>query len=196
MIRLSTETRQTQIKEAVLDIISNEGLAKLSTKNLAKKVGVSEGAIYRHFKSKKDILLSIVEDVRLNLVENQKAITDSEIIPSVKLFTFLCKQIKYLINNKGVTILLFSEATHANDSDLKENLLQILKAQKEMLMQIVTEGINRGVWNKNLDTDAFATLYMGIPVILNIELVLNKETFNHENFCKKMFTLLERILKP
>ena len=51
MLRLSTETRQAQIKEAVLDIISTEGLAKLSTKNLAAKVGVSEGAIYRHFKS-------------------------------------------------------------------------------------------------------------------------------------------------
>ncbi|MFK5889665.1 MAG: TetR/AcrR family transcriptional regulator [Flavobacteriaceae bacterium] len=195
MIRLSTETRQAQIKEAVLDIISNEGLAKLSTKNLAARVGVSEGAIYRHFKSKKNILLSVVEDVYNNLVVNQKAIAYSKMTPSVKLFTFFCKQIKYLIYNKGVTILLFSEATHANDSDLKEKLLEILKAQKELLKQIVNEGINHGSWNKDLDIEAFATLYMGIPVILNIELVLNKETFNHEDFCNKMFVMLERILK-
>jgi len=196
MLRLSTETRQSQIKEAVLDIISNEGLAKLSIKNLAAKVGVSEGAIYRHFKNKKSILLSIVEDVYENLVVKQKTVADSKMTPSVKLFTFLYKQIKYLINNRGITILLFSEATHANDSDLKENLLQILKAQKSLLKQIVIEGINHGSWHKNLDIESFATLYMGIPVILNIELVLNKETFNHEDFCKKMFVLLERILKP
>ncbi|MGV6844974.1 MAG: TetR/AcrR family transcriptional regulator [Lutibacter sp.] len=194
-MRLSTETRQAQIKEAVLDIISTEGLSKLSTKNLAAKVGVSEGAIYRHFKSKKDILLSVVEDVQINLVVNQKAIIDSAMIPSIKLFTFLCKQIKYLVNNKGVTILLFSEATHANDSVLKEKLLGILKDQKEILKQIVEEGISKGAWDKKLDRDAFVTLYMGIPVILNIELVLNRETFSHENFCKKMYMLLERILK-
>jgi AcrR family transcriptional regulator len=194
-MRLSTETRQTQIKEAVLDIISNEGLAKLSTKNLAAKVGVSEGAIYRHFKSKKNILLSIVADVYENLVIKQKNIADSEMIPSVKLFTFFCKQVKYLINNKGITILLFSEATHANDSELKEKLLEILKAQKELLKQIVVEGIERNVWQKGLDVDAFATLYMGIPIILNIELVLNKHRFNHENFCKKMFALLEHTLQ-
>jgi len=196
MLRLSTETRQAQIKEAVLDIISNEGLAKLSIKNLAARVGVSEGAIYRHFKSKKNILLSVVDDVNDNLVVNQKAVADSKMTPSVKLFTFLCKQIKYLIYNKGVTILLLSEATHANDSELKEKLLQILKAQKELLKQIVNEGINHGSWHKDLDIEAFATLYMGIPVILNVELVLNKEKFNHEDFCKKMFILLERILKP
>jgi AcrR family transcriptional regulator len=195
MKRLDTETRQAQIKEIVLDIISTEGMSKLSIKNLAAKVGVSEGAIYRHFKSKKDILLSVVEDVQGNLVDNQKTIIKSNKTPPIKLFTFLCKQIKYLINNKGVTILLFSEATHANDSILKEKLLEILKAQKEILKQIIEEGIDKNIWDKGLDCDAFVTLYMGIPVILNIELVLKKETFNHENFCNKMFVLLERILK-
>jgi len=196
MLRLSTETRQAQIKEAVLDIISTEGLAKLSTKNLASKVGVSEGAIYRHFKSKKDILLSIVEDVHINLVVNQTEIANSEMVSSIKLFTFFCKQIQYLIHNKGVTILLFSEATHTNDSNLKEKLLKILKAQKALLKQIVTEGVSHGHWNKNINIDDFATIYMGIPVILNIEMVLNKENFNHEEFCNRMFSLLERILKP
>jgi len=195
MIRLSTETRQAQIKEAVLNIISSEGMAKLSTKNLAAKVGVSEGAIYRHFKSKKDILLSIVDDVHTNLVVNQKEIANSEMTPSIKLFTFFCKQVKYLIYNKGVTILLFSEATHANDSNLKEKLLQILKAQKNLLKQIIHEGMANGIWNKEIDVESFATLYMGIPVILNIELVLNKQSFNHEDFCKKMFIHLEHILK-
>lgn len=196
MLRLSTEIRQAQIKEAVLDIISTEGLARLSTKNLAAKVGVSEGAIYRHFKSKKAILLSIVEDVYTNLVVNQKEIANSEMVTSIKLYTFFCKQIQYLIHNKGVTILLFSEATHTNDSNLKENLLKILKAQKTLLKQIVAEGISSGLWNKSINLDDFATIYMGIPVILNIELVLNKENFNHEEFCNRMFSLLERILKP
>ncbi|MCF6167667.1 TetR/AcrR family transcriptional regulator [Lutibacter sp.] len=196
MLRLSTETRQAQIKEAVLEIISTEGLAKLSTKNLAAKVGVSEGAIYRHFKSKKDILLSIIEDVYTNLVVNQKEIANSEMVSSIKLYTFFCKQIQYLIHNKGITILLFSEATHTNDSILKEKLLKILKAQKTLLKQIVAEGISNGSWNKSIDINDFATLYMGIPVILNIEMVLNKENFNHEEFCNRMFSLLERILKP
>ena len=196
MLRLSTETRQAQIKEAVLDIISKEGLAKLSTKNLAAKVGVSEGAIYRHFKSKKDILLSIVDDVYTNLVVNQKEIADSEMLPSIKLFTFFCKQIKYLILNKGITILLFSEATHTNDSNLKEKLLHVLKAQKKLLKQIIAEGVSKKIWDKNINIDDFTTIYMGIPVILNIEMILNKENFNHEQFCNRMFSLLERILKP
>jgi AcrR family transcriptional regulator len=195
MKRLDTETRQILIKEAVLEIISTEGMSKLSTKNIALKVGVTEGAIYRHFKSKKAILLGIIKDVYENLVVKQEKIAISNLEPSKKLFTFFCKQIEYLIKNKGITILLFSEATHSNDSELKKELLQILKAQKQLLIQIVQEGIDKKVWDKNINLDDFATLYMGIPVILNIELILQKEKFKSDKFCTKMFSLLLKILK-
>ena len=52
--RLNTETRQKQIKKAVLEIISTEGIRKLSTRKLASKIGVTEGALFRHFSSKKE----------------------------------------------------------------------------------------------------------------------------------------------
>ncbi|MCF6181226.1 TetR/AcrR family transcriptional regulator [Lutibacter sp.] len=195
MKRLDTKTRQILIKEAVLDIISTEGISKLSTKNIALKVGVTEGAIYRHFKSKKAILLSIINDVYKNLVIKQQDVASSNLEPEKKLFTFFCKQIQYLIKNKGITILLFTEAAHANDSELKKQLLKILKAQKQLLIQIVQEGIDKNVWDKNINLGDFATLYMGIPVILNIELVLQKEKFKSDKFCTKMFILLIKTLK-
>ena len=116
-------------------------------------------------------------------------------MPSIKLYTFFIQQIKYLIHNKGITILLFSEATHSNDSNLKEKLLTVLQAQKALLKQIVEEGVAHGLWSKQININNFATIYMGIPVILNIEMVLNKENFNPEEFCNSMFLLLERILK-
>jgi AcrR family transcriptional regulator len=195
MKRLDTETRQILIKEAVLDIISIEGISKLSTKNIALKVGVTEGAIYRHFKSKKAILVSIINDVYKNLVVKQQDVANSNLEPKKKLFTFFCKQIEYLVNNKGITILLFSEAAHSNDSELKEQLLKILKEQKQLLIKIVQEGIDENVWDNKLNLNDFATLYMGIPVILNIELILQKGKFKSDEFCTKMFHLLTKTLK-
>jgi len=107
--RLDTETRQGQIKKAVLEIISSEGIGKLSTRNLASKIGVSEGALFRHFSSKKDIMLSILADVKNELLVEQERITySSSLTAEQKLFDFLCRHITYLIENKGITILLFS----------------------------------------------------------------------------------------
>jgi AcrR family transcriptional regulator len=193
--RLDTETRQIQIKKAVLEIIAADGLAKLTTKNLANKVGVSEGAIFRHFKHKKEIIFSIIEDVKVQLVQNQKAIAYSNKPSKEKLNDYLCNHIEYLVENKGITILLFSEAAYFNESDLKTELSDILLHQKELLTKIIKDGIDEGVWDKNIKINNFVTLYMGIPIVLNVEMILNPGNFKVKNFCKNMICLLERILE-
>jgi AcrR family transcriptional regulator len=99
--RLDTVTRQEQIKKAVLEIISTEGIAKLSTRNLASIIGVTEGALFRHFSSKKEIMLSILDDVKNELLEKQEKITySSSLNAEEKLYQFLCEHIKYLIEKK------------------------------------------------------------------------------------------------
>ncbi len=53
MSRKPTEIRQEEIKQAVLKIIRTRGIKDISTKNLANYSGLSEGAIFRHFKTKR-----------------------------------------------------------------------------------------------------------------------------------------------
>lgn len=195
MKRESTKLRQEQIKKAVLEIISIEGLKNLSTRNLANKVGITEGAIFRHFKTKRDIILGIMEDVKSGLMVELRQVALSEETSDKKLFNFLCTHVKYLIKNKGITILLFSEAAHMNDKELKNNLHNILSGQKVLIEKIVKEGIKKGIWNKKVIPQDFAMIYMGIPITLNIELILNPDKTIVENFCKRMFHLISEILK-
>ena len=194
--RLDTETRQGQIKKAVLDIISTEGIGKLSTRNLATKIGVTEGALFRHFSSKKEIMLSILNDVKSELLAEQERITYSSTLSAEeKLYKFLCKHIKYLIENKGVTILLFSEAAHMNEQQLKKGLREILLTQKEYISRIIKQGINEGIWDKNINIENFSTLYMGIPISLNIEMILQPVMHKQEKFCENMICLIKRALE-
>ncbi len=55
--------KQRQIVEAAIEIISEKGFAATSTSEIAKRAGVAEGTIFRHYQSKKDLLLSIVGPV-------------------------------------------------------------------------------------------------------------------------------------
>jgi len=194
--RLDTETRQGQIKKAVLEIISSEGIGKLSTRNLASKIGVSEGALFRHFSSKKDIMLSILADVKNELLVEQERITySSSLTAEQKLFDFLCRHITYLIENKGITILLFSEAAHMNEPLLKKGLREILLTQKEYISRIIKQGMNEGVWDKSLNVENAATLYMGIPISLNIEMILNPGAQKQKKFCDNMICLIKKALE-
>lgn len=52
--------KQLRIVEAAMDIFSEKGFASTSTSEIAQRAGVAEGTIFRHYKTKKDLLLAIV----------------------------------------------------------------------------------------------------------------------------------------
>ncbi len=194
MDKQSTEIRQEQIKQAVLDIIYTDGLKSLSTRNLAKRIGMSEATIFRHFTTKQDITLAIIKDVQRDFIGSLRNIANSNIEPQQRLNNFLCQTVQYLTKNKGITMLLFSEASHNNDTELKNNLLQIFNNQKKLVSKIILDGIALGIWDESIPVENVAMLYMGIPVSLNIELVLNGGEFHIDNFCASMMQLMLKIL--
>ncbi|MGC8595910.1 MAG: TetR/AcrR family transcriptional regulator [Candidatus Kryptoniota bacterium] len=195
MERKPTEIRQEEIKRAFLEIVDGEGLHNLSTRKLAEKVGVTEGALFRHFRSKRDIILSIIDSVEQVLMSSLQSVAMSNASSKDRLFKFLCAHVRYLIENRGITMLLFSEAAHSNDSELKARMLNILNRQKQLAKKIIQDGIVSGEWDSSIQVENVAMLYMGIPISLNIELVLNPYGVNTDNFCKRMMCLLERALK-
>ena len=196
MIRKSTEIRQEEIKIAVLKIIETEGIKSISTKNLAKYTGLSEGAIFRHFKSKRDIIFSIIDDVATDMIESLRKVAYSDAPPAERLFQLICNTITYLTEHNGITILLFTEATHANDTEMIERLNLIFNSQRELAGKIIRDGIEEGIWDKNISIDDVTLLYMGIPITHNINLILSKNQATHQDFCKKMVDLLLRMIQP
>ncbi|WP_349410133.1 TetR/AcrR family transcriptional regulator [Pseudalkalibacillus sp. SCS-8] len=55
--------KQKKIVQASIEVFAEKGYAGSSTSEIAKKAGVAEGTIFRHYKTKKDLLLSIVAPV-------------------------------------------------------------------------------------------------------------------------------------
>lgn len=60
--------KQTKILEAAIEIFSEKGFAATSTSEIAQKAGVAEGTIFRHYKTKKDLLLSIAGPIATKLI--------------------------------------------------------------------------------------------------------------------------------
>jgi len=194
MERQNTEIRQEQIKQAVLDIIYTDGLKNLSTHNLAKRIGMSEGSIFRHFPTKQAIILSIIDDVQNDFIGQLREVSTTGEEPEIRLRRFICATIEYLVANKGITMLLFSEASHNNDASMKSSLQQIFNNQKKLVSKIFLDGIAAGKWDESVPVENLAMLYMGIPVSLNIELILSGGEFHVDNFCNRMMQLLLKIL--
>jgi len=61
--------KQDNILSAALELFANEGFNATSTNQIAKKAGVSEGLIFKHFKNKKGLLDALVRQVEGKLGE-------------------------------------------------------------------------------------------------------------------------------
>src|SRR5579875_3226993 len=73
LLRLSDEDekmtdKQIKIIQAAVEIFAEKGYAATSTSEIAQKAGVAEGTIFRHYRTKKDLLISIVTPVMAKLV--------------------------------------------------------------------------------------------------------------------------------
>jgi AcrR family transcriptional regulator len=60
--------KQMKIVQAAVDIFAEKGYSASSTSEIAQKAGVAEGTIFRHYKTKKELLLSIVAPMMTKLV--------------------------------------------------------------------------------------------------------------------------------
>ena len=176
-------------------IISEKGFKGLSIHNLSQKLGLSEGAIYRHFESKEQIIFDIVMDVRNEMVENMKKIALKDTSPEKRLHKYMCYHIQYLLKNKGITILLFTEATYQQDVELKKHLHDIFQSVKQYFSKIVIDGITLGIWDPDLSVESIATLYISIPMTLNIEMNLQSHKNFQYDFCERMFILIRKVLE-
>ena len=79
--------RQKEIVKTSIDIISDRGIQNLTIKNLSKKIGISEPAIYRHFKNKMEILLSVLSRFENQICKNEILKDSEENSPMEQLFS-------------------------------------------------------------------------------------------------------------
>jgi len=194
--RKSTEIRRQEIKQAILEIISEQGLMGLTTRTLSGRIGLTEGALFRHFGSKREMLLAILEDVQRELVDRLRRTARARGPASQRLVEFLCALVQYLTGHRGVTLLLFSEAAHLNDAELREKIRRILAELRRSLVQILADGMKGGEWRKKLPVEDVANLYMGIPLMLNAEMILNPQASRLDiaQLCVGMHRLILQML--
>jgi AcrR family transcriptional regulator len=147
MERQSTEKRQQQIVYAALKIIAEQGLGKFTTSAIAKEVGISEGALFRHFKSKQDIVLAVIDYFEKTLFENFPPVHED---PLSRLELFVEERLRRLSETPSIVKLLFSD--QLSQASGEEGLEKINEMQVRSL-QFVLECLQQAKQNGSLRED-------------------------------------------
>ena len=162
MAKENSSDRKQQIIMAAMKIISEQGIQKLTMKQIAGHVGISDAALYRHFENKKAILMAMIDEIGKNLtgfIAQRVASFDD---PVEKLQNLLRLHLKFVEQNKGIPRILFSEEIHINEPDLKKRTATMIKNYLDMIQGILYRAVQEGKVRTDLNIEAAATAFLGL----------------------------------
>ncbi len=153
--------RQLEIIEAAGEILTKSGVNGLTTKNLAARIGFSESALYRHFKSKEEIILTMLlylaEDMDIRLRLAVKVDND----PKKKLQALFNSQFDFFQKNPHFLIALLSDGLFEESAAINKAIMRIMETAMKQLIPIIEQGQQQRVFNPDLSSEAMCHFIMG-----------------------------------
>lgn len=154
--------RQIEIIEAATKRIDECGIQDLTIKTLAADLNLSEAALYRHFKSKNEILLGLltyfIEEMkeRLDVILSKKNRNASELLRDI-----FDSQLKTFVQKPSVVSVIFSESIFQFNKELASTVSSMMELMQNHIEGIVKKGITNGSFNKIAGVATTATIIMG-----------------------------------
>jgi TetR/AcrR family transcriptional regulator, fatty acid metabolism regulator protein len=187
--------RQQQIIEAALDVISNHGIDSLTIKTLAEKISVTEGALYRHFRSKTDILVAIADSFKTSSMEILEKIVASPTAGLEKIEAFFLGRLAQFTDSPGQTLVMFSENIFKSNNEIHRNIHETMRTHRELLLQAIQEGQSDGNIRGGISPDHLFTIIMGALRLLVTRWWGAGFAFDLRNEGKELWISLQSLLK-
>ena len=158
--------RKERLIITTIETIDELGLQRLSTREIAKREGVSEATIFRHFKSKNELLLAVLE----NFSE-----FDHDIFQSVKLkklppreaINFLIRShVEYYENYPAITSILLNFDELRHEQLLENKVDYIIKNRTEYLKELFEEAKKAGEINPAVELDYIPDVIFGTIIMI------------------------------
>ena len=144
-----------------IEIIDELGIQGLSTREIAKRQGISEGTLFRHFKSKNAIILDVLDFFSKY---------DADIFQSVKLKGLKAKEaiiflvdsyITYYENYPAIVSLTQIYGVLLSEPDFADKVKSILFSRKNFLKEVIEKGQQDGEIKKELDSGLAVDIIIG-----------------------------------
>ena len=132
-------SRKDQILQALARMLETSPGERITTAALAKEVGVSEAALYRHFPSKARMFEGLIKFIEETLFLRISRILDEESNAEIRCHKILTLLLTFSDKNPGMTRLLTGDALAGETERLRVRIAQFYNRFESQLKQILRE---------------------------------------------------------
>ncbi|NQT62456.1 MAG: TetR/AcrR family transcriptional regulator [Candidatus Marinimicrobia bacterium] len=182
--------RQIQIIHAAVELIATGGMSALTMNNIASKINVTEPALYRHFKSKKEILLGVIKLLRHSgQISKTNEKTGWELVEST-----MQGRIASFIEMPGLAAIIFSEEIFSGDNDLSLQIKAMMRETQERFIKVMHLAQQEGTIRSDLEAEQIALMVIGSFRFLVTQWHLFENNFDLAKRASALFTDLRKLL--
>jgi AcrR family transcriptional regulator len=153
--------KQLEIIKATGNILTSSGVSGLTIKKLAAAMKFSESAIYRHFESKEEIILALLDFLATNMDERLTASYSKNENQKEQFVRLFQNQYSFFKQNPHFVVAVFSDGLMEESQRINEMIYKIMTVKIKHLKPLLIEGQQSGVFTKAISADDLTHIVMG-----------------------------------
>lgn len=158
---LPADERRAATVEAVVALAAEQIPSDITTTAIAERMGLTQGALFRHFPSKEVIFQAVMTWVTERLLARVDKAADGAASPVAALEAVFMTHIDFVSDHPGVPRMLFGELQRPDETLPKQMVQALIRHYGERLRRLLEAGKTQGALDAALDVDAAAVLFIG-----------------------------------
>lgn len=160
--RLSAEERQEEIIKAAVELAGEQGVDSVTTQDMADAVGITQGAIFRHFPTKDMIWLGVIHWVRGRLMSVLDMAADQGKDPLDSLEKMFFAHLGFVEKVPAIPKLVFTDQLLKKNPRIKELIRSILADYEARVTSLLVQCKEQNLVRPDLDEHGAAVMFTGI----------------------------------
>ncbi|MBU0947104.1 MAG: TetR family transcriptional regulator [Proteobacteria bacterium] len=192
---LPAEERRTVTVEAVVELAGEQNPNDITTSAIAGRMGLTQGALFRHFPNKAAIQEAVMEWVAEQLLARLDKAIQGAPSPLAALEAMFMAHVVFVAEHPGVPRILFGELQHSERTASKAKVQTLIRRYGERLHRLLEEGKMDTELDANLDIEAAAILFIGTIQGLIMQSLLAGDVDHIRHDAPRVFAIYRRGIR-
>lgn len=173
-IRKSAEDRKCEIEQTALDLAFKIGPSQVTTGMIAKELGLTQPAIYRHYPKKNDIWVAIALHLEVQINANIAASAKSDLAPVDRLKKLVLGHLHVVRENPALPDFMMLRDKTDGHIMVQDSIQGAIGAFRAALAANVKAAVDAGHFRAGLDKNDAATLIFGVIQSLVLRMMVTR----------------------
>lgn len=192
---LPAERRRAQTVAAFVELAAGQNPGDITTTAIARHMGVTQGALFKHFPTKDAILQAVMEWVSERILARVDTAAHGAPSPLAAIEAIFLAHAEFVAEHPGVPRMLFGELQRPDRTLARQMVQALIQRYGQRLRRLLEAGRDQGELDPALDVDAAVLLFIGTIQGLVIQAMVAGEVARASRDAPGVFAIYRRGIR-